>query len=324
MVCSEVLSDVIGSCGYPRDVGKSVGGVEKNLHMGSKLYHYSSVILYTFACMLPVLIDLPYLKIYTFGVFLLLSFFWSSFLLWKTILLTSYKEEQVFDSLFLSLVVGVIVSRLVHVITHFSDFGFSVSKFIFINGYPGLSLYGFIFGSLLGLFMYAYTHKLKSLEYIDYFVPSTFVALGFGKIGSFFSGVDVGVRTSFPLAIKYVGFDGLRHIPALYEGILFFLAAFVAYQTVFAIRRGTYQKGTNLVFFFFIYSLVTLIFDLLKERTTTIFGKWSLNASLSIVLLLTFTFLFLYYFRGFFSKFLTNHGKIFNKRVHKKTERKTS
>jgi len=65
--------------------------------------------------MLPVLLDLPFIKIYTFGVFLVLAFFWSAFLLWKNFLLTSYKEEEIFDQLFLGLVGGLLVSRIVYV-----------------------------------------------------------------------------------------------------------------------------------------------------------------------------------------------------------------
>ena len=83
--------------------------------------------------MLPVLLDLGFIKIYTFGVFLVLAFFWGCFLLWKNFLLTSQREEDIFDGLFFSIAGGLFVSRLVHVALNFKSFGFDALKFILLN-----------------------------------------------------------------------------------------------------------------------------------------------------------------------------------------------
>src|SRR3989338_5725614 len=107
--------------------------------------------------MLPVLLNLGLIKIYTFGVFLVLGFFWATFLLWKNIRLTSFKEEDVFDGLFISLLGALFFGRLVYVILNFKDFGFSILKFILINCYPGISLYGAVFGGLFILFLFSHS-----------------------------------------------------------------------------------------------------------------------------------------------------------------------
>ena len=75
--------------------------------------------------MLPVLLDLKFVKIYTFGIFLVLAFFWGTFLLWRSLRLSSYREEDAFDGLFLALAGGLFVSRLVYVILNFQKFGFN-------------------------------------------------------------------------------------------------------------------------------------------------------------------------------------------------------
>ena len=104
--------------------------------------------------MLPVLLDLKFIKIYTFGVFLVLSLFWGAFLLWKNVRLTQYKEEEIFDSMIFSLIGGMFVGRLVYVLLNWSSFGFDILKFILINGYPGFSFYGCIAGGMLFLGTY--------------------------------------------------------------------------------------------------------------------------------------------------------------------------
>ena len=92
--------------------------------------------------MIPVLIHFGILKIYTLGVFLVLGFLAGAFVLWKNIKLTSYKEEEIFDSLFIGILGALLGGRLLYVILNFEKFGFDILRFILINGYPGLSMFG--------------------------------------------------------------------------------------------------------------------------------------------------------------------------------------
>lgn len=281
----------------------------------------ASFILYTLCCMLPVLVDLPFLKIYTYGVFLVLAFFWGTFLLWKNFLLTSYKEEEIFDCVFLSLAGGLLVSRIFYVAQHFDQFGFNVLKFMLINGYPGLTLYGFLVGFVLTLYLVMSVKKLKFTEAVDYFVPAAFLALGFGKVGAFFAGSEVGSKTNFLLRLKYVGADGMRHLTPLYEGIFFFAGAIIAYQLLFAIRRERFQKGTNFLFFSWYVALVYAVFDLLKASRVFIFDSLSFNALFSYILLLTLSSYFIYYFKSSIFQFINTYGKRFFKGFRKKAKK---
>lgn len=262
--------------------------------------------------MLPVLLDLKFIKIYTFGVFLALAFFWGLFLMWRNIRLTSFKEEELFDAVFISLGGGIFLSRVVYVLFNLADFGFDILKFLLINGYPGLSLYGGLTGFFLSLFIYFKSKKIKFMEVIDYFITPIFIVIGFGKMGSFFSGAEVGTKTDFILSIRYVGFDGLRHLTALYESILFFIGAFIAYRILFEIRKEKYSKGFLFYFFWLYMSLVYGIFDFLKDQKINIID-YSFNQIASIIILLTTGFYFVYYFRSL-GLFIKRYGyKTFGK-----------
>lgn len=279
--------------------------------------------------MLPILFSIGSLKIYTFGVFLVLSFFWAIFLLWKLIRLTSCKEEDVFDGLFISLIAGLITGRLVYVFINFKDFGFDIIKILLINGFPGISLYGIMFGAFLTLLVIIHIKKLKFDELVDYFITPLFVAVAIGKIGAFFSGVEVGVITKVPLAVKYVGYQGWRHLTPLYEGILLFVAAFLSYKLLFEIRREKYQHGFLLPFFGLIYSLINLLFDPIRIRKNYLFGQ-SINTILSAIILLTTALYFLYYFRSLIIEriqsiinFIKHHGQKTIKSITGKRTTKT-
>ena len=272
--------------------------------------------------MLPVLLDLKFIKIYTFGVFLVLGFFWSAFLLWRNIRLTSYKEEDVFDGLFFSLFGGLFIGRLVYVVLNFNDFGFDILKFILINGYPGISLIGAILGGIFTLFGFFGLKKIDFSEIIDYFISPLFVALVFGKLGSFFSGADVGAKTTFFLKIRYASFEGLRHLTAFYEAVFFAAAAYISYKLLFEIRKERLKKGILLMFFFWFFSLTYFIFDNLKERTLYLQG-FSFNWLASSLMLLTTSFYFIYHFRSNIGNFINQHGTAF-KKIRFFPKRKTS
>lgn len=234
--------------------------------------------------MLPVFLDLKFIKIYTFGVFLVLSFFWASYLLWRNFRLTAFKEDDIFDTLFAAIGGALVGGRLVYVALNFQDFGFNILKFILINGYPGISLYGAVAGGFITLAMVFRYKKIRFFEVIDYYIAPLFVAIGFGKIGSFFAGTEVGTKTKFLLSIHYAGFGELRHLTPFYESLLFFLGASLAHTILFAIRREKYKKGLTFYVFLVYFAFVTLLFDKLKEFHLYLFGQ-SFNLVLSVAIL---------------------------------------
>lgn len=235
--------------------------------------------------MLPVLLDLKFVKIYTFGVFLVLAFFWGSFLLWKLIRLTVYKEEDVFDGLFLSLAGAFFFARVFYVALNFDKFGFNLLKFILINGYPGLALYGGLMGGLVVFYLFCFFKKIKFEDLIDYFIPPLFLSLAFGKLGSFFSGSEAVIKLKLSLLAPF------------FESLFFFLATFFSYKLLFEIRREKYPQKFNFYFFGWYFALTYFLFDKVKAFHLYFLG-YSFNRLLSLILLLTTSFYFLYYFRS--------------------------
>lgn len=258
--------------------------------------------------MLPVLFELGFIKIYTSGVFLVLSLFWSAFFLWKNISLTSYKEEEIFDGLFLSLIGGLFIGRAIYVIINFSEFGLNILKFILITGYPGIYFFGFVFGFFLFWYIFMSVKKIPYRKCIDYIVPPFFLALGIGKIGAFFSGSEIGTQTKFIIALIYPNLDGARHLTSFYEGLLFFAGAYLTYKLIFLIRQEKLQGGFNLIFFIWAFSFTQSLLDPLKSFKIVI-GQYSVDMVVSLVLLLTGSIYLLYYFRVAIFNFIKTIGR---------------
>lgn len=246
--------------------------------------------------MLPVLLNFAFIKIYTAGVFLVLAFFWGLFFLWKSIKLTSFKEEDLFDGVFIGLLGGLFFARVFYVILNFGDFGFDILKFILVNGYPGFSLYGGIFGGLLFFSLFLSAKKMVFIQVIDYVIPPLFLALGVAKLGGFFSGEAPGTRTSFFLRVNYSGYEGARHMTGLYESLLFFVGSYLSYRFLFWVRRGVILRGILTWFFLWYVGGVYLWLDFLKENQLY-WGTLNFNVTLSAFIVIIFSLYFLILFR---------------------------
>lgn len=246
--------------------------------------------------MLPVLLDLKVIKIYTFGVFLVLAFFWSLFWLWRNLKRTSFKEEEIFDGVFVSLIGGFLGARLLYVALHFDKFGFDILKFILVNGYPGLSMIGFLMGGLISLLIFTIIVNISFLEVAAYIVPSLFLALGIGKIGSFFSGSTVGSTTDFLLSVQYLGYPGLRHITAVYEAIIMFAGCIISQRLLMSYRRDSVHEGTLLSFFIIMVGISEMILDNFKHDPVYL-GRLPFNVIISGVFVLIFGVWELYKYR---------------------------
>jgi phosphatidylglycerol:prolipoprotein diacylglycerol transferase len=246
--------------------------------------------------MLPVFLDLKFIKVYTFGIFLVLAFFWGCYLLWKNFRLTAYREDDMFDTLFISILGAGIVGRVFYIIFHFKDFGFNILKYILINGYPGMMLYGGVIGFFIFLSLSLHYKKIKFTDVIDYYISPVFLALAFGKLGSFFAGSEVGTQTKFFLSLKYVGYPGFRHLTAFYEALLFFIGAYLSYRVLFAIRREKYRKGASFVLFIFYFGMVYFMFDNLKVNRIYLGGQ-TFNGLMSLIFLIGSILIFVYNIR---------------------------
>jgi phosphatidylglycerol:prolipoprotein diacylglycerol transferase len=247
--------------------------------------------------MLPILADLGFVKIYTNGIFMVLAFFWSAFFLWKNISLTAFKEDEIFDGMFFSLLGGLIFGRLLYVFLHASEFGFSILRIILINGYPGFSTYGALTGIFLFGYMFATSRKIFFGKLVDYAMAPLLLAMGIIKLGAFFAGTEVGSETAMSIAIAYPHLDGMRHLTPLYESILLLGASYLVHMVLLAIRRNKFYSGFNFVVFAGLFSFISLVLDPIKAFRTIVFSM-SFDLMVSSVILLTVIGYMLYYFRN--------------------------
>lgn len=262
---------------------------------------------------------------------MVLALFWFLYVAWKYIRITKHKEEEIFDRLLIALGVGLFFGRLFYMLFHLDLIvKKGILAFFAVHLYPGIhGMSVLVFAGLALILVLTRGKKYTGVEIVAYLIPATLIALGILSFGSIFAGTDVGTITTFPIRIKFAFYDGLRHMPSLYDGIVFLVAAFIFDRLILLFRQDKIESKEIVALFYWIVSFVYIgtsqLRDVLTYQRNTNYKLFDLY--FSILTLLTSLIFIVYYVRShFLSMFyyllrpFIHHGKS----IRPKTERAPS
>jgi phosphatidylglycerol:prolipoprotein diacylglycerol transferase len=175
--------------------------------------------------MFPVLFSLGPLTVYSFGVFALLAFFFGSFAVWKRGREANLLEEDIFDSIVVVTISGLIGARVAYILFHFERFGFSLIAWLSLLRLPGLMLSGGLIGGFVGLWLVCRRKHWHFFEVADIGVTGLSLSQAIGWVGGFFAGMGVG-REVQKFGLVFPGFSKPR-FPAQFIFIIGFSLLFV-------------------------------------------------------------------------------------------------
>ncbi len=218
--------------------------------------------------MYPILFTVGPIHIFSFGIFLVLSWCVFSFLFWRSLRNQAVLEHHIFDLMFFSTLVALIAARAGFVVFHWNLFAGNLLKIIALWVQPGLSFYAGLIGGIVTLLNMARSAKVRLGFILDGLAASLPWSILVGQMGSLLDGSEVGrLTTTIPWAIHYVGQVGPRHPVQVYEMIA---TLFVGILIIVLTRRSVREKwpyGLVGVWFFLLYSPVAFGLEFLKESS---------------------------------------------------------
>lgn len=224
--------------------------------------------------MKPVLFSVGNFNVYSFGIFLGLSFVLSTFMLWKYAK-EELKEEEYLDVYLYSSLFGLIAARVSYIIANFNEFGFNFLRWILVRETPGLSLSFGLAGFFLFYYLLTGRKNLKKARAFDIVSITLSYALIFIKIGELMGGAAFGRNTSIFTGIMVVGKLGKYHPVELYEAF-WYLSVFVILTLVYRfIRTKKLPDGMLFLGFVFLSSLGIFILEFFKVMKVYLY-KFSL------------------------------------------------
>jgi len=166
--------------------------------------------------MLPVLFSIGPFHVYSFSIFLILSWFIWSFTYWKYMQKEGIDEEFTFGLMFWATILAFFVGRTVFVLSHWALFADTPLRIFTIWIQPGMSLVGALVGGIGAILFLSYQKKLPRSTALDGVVRGFALALLVGLIGALLDGSSVGIQTGGPIGVRYVGYAEYRHPIQLY------------------------------------------------------------------------------------------------------------
>ncbi len=235
----------------------------------------------------PVLLDLGFLKIYSWGFMVAIAFIAATILAAKEAKRKNISSEKIY-SLVTYIIIGAIIgSRIGYVLFNPTSI---LDIFKFWEG--GLSFHGGFIGGILFGFFYVRKNKLNFLEITDICAPSIPLAQAIGRIGCFLRGCCYGIETTLPWGINYL--EKIRHPTQLYSSLaLLIIFIFLSKQK--------YKKSFNgslFLTYIIIYSVFRFFIEFIRTEPRILFGLT--GAQLVSIVLVGISFFLFSKFRKLF------------------------
>ena len=211
----------------------------------------------------PVLLDLGFLKIYSWGFMVAIAFIVATIISAKEAKRKNINPEKIY-SLVTYIIIGAIIgSRIGYLLfnpTSFSD--------IFKIWEGGMAFHGGFVGGLLFAFLYVRKNKLNFYDILDTCAPSIPLAQAIGRIGCFLRGCCYGkpVVLNIPWAVDYLG--AVRHPTQLYSSLaLLIIFIFLSKQ-----KYKKNFKGSLFLTYVIIYSVFRFFIEFIRTEPRILLG----------------------------------------------------
>lgn len=128
------------------------------------------------------------LPVYTLSLFVVMSFLWFGFVVYKKGVEYHIRDESLFDLIILSGLLGWIFARFGFVIANLSIFSQNWLRIILVSAYPGYSFLGLFLGIVLADLLLSYRGEIKTYEGLDLLGLGFPAAASIWYLGLVFSG----------------------------------------------------------------------------------------------------------------------------------------
>lgn len=213
----------------------------------------------------PILIHIGPLNIRWYSLLMAFAFI-LGYLIYRKMAKREGISEDLVDHYFIYVFFGLIIgARLGEVLFYNPVYYFSNPIKIFYTWEGGLASHGAILGGIIATLIFCRAHKARFYKMVDLLV--VIIALGsvFVRIGNFINGEIVGRITNVPWAVKFEGYEGLRHPVQLYEAGMN-LVVFVVLLGIRKIKK--IPEGFVSWSFLFTYSFLRFFVEFFKEYET--------------------------------------------------------
>jgi phosphatidylglycerol---prolipoprotein diacylglyceryl transferase len=161
-----------------------------------------------------------------------------------------------------AVIFGLFGGHFMHLFAYHPELLTAKDPFVVLRFWEGLSSMGGVLGALVGIFIFFRRIKVPLSPFLDALALGTAPGWMVARIGCFFVHDHPGVRTDFPLAVKFpeIPYGGPRHDLGLYD--VFVLGAISV--VLYALKSGKPREGRLMGVLAVLYTVPRFFLDFLR------------------------------------------------------------
>jgi phosphatidylglycerol:prolipoprotein diacylglycerol transferase len=251
----------------------------------------------------PILIDLGYLTIYWYSVFVFLGMLVGGFVLYKEAKRFNVSEAFISNLFFWTIPISLIGARIYYVLFNFSYYVNNPIDIIKIwEG--GIAIHGGIIAGALFIIYYCKKYSISTGHIIDFVAPSIMIGQAIGRWGNFFNGEAHGGGTSAEylkslfvpdFIIEGMNINGYYYQPTFYYEFLWLLAGFIL---LLFIRRYKYLKVGHPTAFYLLWAGCGRLVIEAMRTDSLMFGSFKVAQVVSLTMIVLSIIIFIISIRG--------------------------
>lgn len=205
----------------------------------------------------PVAFSIFGIDVYWYAIIIVAGMLLGAHFAQKEFTRRGFKDDFVYDILFVIIPIGVIGARIWYVLFQWDYYSQNPGQILNIRG-GGLAIHGGIIFGALALFIYAKRKEIPFLDLTDVVVPSLALGQGIGRWGNFMNQEAHGGPTDLPWGIII---DGVKvHPTFLYESI----GDIIIFLVLISIRKNNPDKGKQTALYFIGYGILRFFVEGLR------------------------------------------------------------
>jgi len=238
-----------------------------------------------------VALDLGFVEIYWYSIFILLGVFFAAIVVYYETKKQGMKAEEFTDLLFNTVVCGIVGARLYYVIFNLSYYLDNKLEILEI-WHGGLAIHGGILAGVLYVIHFCRKRKYNTLKIIDMIVVGVIIGQAIGRWGNFFNQEAYGAATTLlnlrhdmvpEFIIKGMKILGQYHEPTFYYESLWNLDGFLI--LLLARHNRKIKVGQLTGIYFIWYSIGRIYIEYLRMDSLMI-GNFKVAQIVSIILII--------------------------------------
>lgn len=180
-------------------------------------------------------------------------------------------SDDVYNVAIWAIIGGVIMSRVVHIIDHWSYYMEHPEQIV---SFEGVGVYGAVIGILIAVVIYCLVKKISIWKICDMVAPGALVGMAIGRVGCLLNGCCYGLETTSSCFSVYTHPSSYAPLNMLLLPTQLFHIVWnlVAFGIIWALRKRLQPVGTTFLLYLALYAAGDLTIRFFRDGTPWLFG----------------------------------------------------